>query len=247
MPSPTESQQPSSSWHDRKKSGWRDGVTRFITPTVETHARGESIHGLPSKAADVLRGVPEHIGQRIPDLARSLQHVRMEALEEDASPSTPQLIELSRSAADRKPDHEPLHAARQALLVLRFDEQMQMIPHHHEVIQPESEALLAAVEGGEERSVFQLSTKIGQAASQLERDVDWMVPRKRGPPGVRNPALLLLRSSRTRPRSTPTRKRQFGVSSLACHTWLRLLAPGSVSGDEMKSGVSAARSSQRVE
>jgi hypothetical protein len=71
---------------------------------------------------EMLAKVLQHVHERVPDLARSAEHVRMVAPVPDAPSPPQQPIDRSRHA-----DGEPLYAAREPRRLVRFDQQVEMI------------------------------------------------------------------------------------------------------------------------
>jgi hypothetical protein len=70
----------------------------------------------------VLSGVQEHIGERVPDLARGVEHAHVVAIAEDSASS---LEDAVHDAGE--PGAERLHAAAERSPVVRLQEEVRMI------------------------------------------------------------------------------------------------------------------------
>jgi len=110
--------------------------------------------------------VVQHVVQRMTHFTRRLEHVRVIAVAEHGSDSTPQAVECTRDA-----DAEALHAARERSLIVCFANEVQVIRQHGELDEPHSESIRASDESFAYGRILALVSQALQTVFNAQRDV----------------------------------------------------------------------------
>src|SRR5262245_5550976 len=103
------------------------------------------------------------------------------AVVEDGAAPPHDAVEPARDA-----HAEPLHAAGERALVLRLDEQVQVVPRHGIVHEAKAEAVAAAPEGARQRREAATGPQIPHAAAHAPGGVNGMAGGERRPSEVRH-------------------------------------------------------------
>ena len=134
----------------------------------------------PADTSEVLPKVLEDVDDRIPDFARSRKSARMVTVRPDPSATTERAIDRLRNA-----NGESLKTAAQCHRIVRFDEQVDVIPLHAEVQEAKSSS-----GNSDERCSYGTEDVVTPQHRQIptgaERHVDWAVAIVRSRSSVRD-------------------------------------------------------------
>src|SRR3954469_11464277 len=114
----------------------------------------------------VLHLIAEDISNRVGDLARALERPRVKPVREDLSAQPLRFVETTS-----EPNREALHPTLERKRVVRFDDEMDVVPLHAEVDDAEPEPLLAFSECFRDRREAPRASQARTPATNSHRHV----------------------------------------------------------------------------
>ena len=121
VPPPALGQEPGACSRDRDLEARR---THPDSPSVEGAAGAVRVDPVAPRACQpVVASVVEHVGEGVPDLARGLEDPRVVAVAEDVAPARGDAVDRAR-----QPRRQALDPAGERQAVLRFDEEVDVVP-----------------------------------------------------------------------------------------------------------------------
>ena len=175
-------------------------------PSGKESARRGRVDGFRRQPPCELREMPsrvqEHVGQRVPHLARRAEDVQVVTIRENWTAAPEDSI---HGACDARGDG--FHAAREVLLAGRLDECVNVVVLDRVVNQSEAPALARRSEAALELANQPGRAKRGQVALHLQRDVAGMTPRERCARTMRISRIRAALAARARAPSSPARCR----------------------------------------
>ena len=184
---PTDAQQPAL----RGRNQWWSGLSLGCRAVLVRHCRRDGL-AAPKRVYDE---VLQHICDRLRDLGRRTQDMLVEAVREYLPCPTHQPVE---PACD--PDRQSLQATREAHLIGRLHDQVEVISLDREVDQTEASAIAGFRECRRELAETAAAAKIPDVRQHAPGHVDRMVFRQDWPGHVRYAGPIRLRLS---PRASP--------------------------------------------
>src|SRR5215831_16519643 len=154
----------------------------------------------PSSLREVTSRVEQHVGERVPHLARRAQHVEMEAVREHRSAPAEDPVHGSRDART-----DGLHSAGEIACARRLDDQMHVIVLDRVMDEPEAPAVARRSEAALELAYEPHGTERRQSAPHLQRDVTGKARRELRSRAARMARARAALAARTRASSSPAR------------------------------------------
>jgi hypothetical protein len=150
----------------------------------------------------VLPAVLEDIDDGLPGLARRAQIVGVVSVGDHAAGAPGHAIELARHAHT-----ESLHGPPEGDLVIRLDEEMEVIGLDREVDDARAESITRPTQGASDGRVDAMAAQIGDAADDARGDMDGKSRLEARPSAMRHLGSIALRlAARPAPATTPGRR-----------------------------------------